>query len=222
VIKDFLLDFFPRESWRSEKRMSIESPVREAVPIVLHFGSWLQQMDNHAFFAFCQRNRDWRIERTSEGDLIITPPTGGTTGRTSFNLAVAFGVWAKADGAGVGFDSSTGFTLPNGAERSPDLAWVRRHRWEALSEEEQAEFPPLCPDFVVEIRSPSDRLSTLQAKMQEYIDNGAQLGWLLDPQEKNVYVYRPHAPIEVLTQPVTLSGEPLLPGFVLLLADVWE
>ena len=202
--------------------MSTVSPVYEAAPIVLHFGSWLQQMDGQAFFAFCQRNRDWRIERTSEGDLIIMPPTGGTTGQVNFNLNVDFGVWVKTDGTGVGFDSSTGFTLPNGAERSPDLAWVRRSRWEALTEDERTEFPPLCPDFVVEIRSSSDRLPTLQAKMQEYIDNGAQLGWLLDPREKKVYVYRPNASVEILDQPVTLSGEQVLPGFVLHLDEVWE
>jgi len=201
--------------------MSTLSNTNEAPVVVLHFGEWLQQMDNHAFFAFCRRNHDWRIERTSEGDLLIMPPTGGTTGRTNFNLAVIFGTWAKADGTGIGFDSSTGFTLPNGAERSPDLAWVRRSRWEALTETERSEFPPLCPDFVVEIRSPSDRLVPLQAKMQEYIDNGAHLGWLLDPLEKTVYVYRPNVPVEMLMQPETLTGGAVLPGFVLPLVEVW-
>jgi Uma2 family endonuclease len=178
-------------------------------------------MSNHEFFEFCQRNRDWRIERTSEGELIIMPPTGGTTGLCNFKLNVEFGIWVKQDGSGIGFDSSTGFILPNGAERSPDLAWVRRSRWEALTEEERAEFPPLCPDFVVEIRSLSDRLTTLQAKMQEYIDNGALLGWLLDPREKKVYVYRPNAPVAVFAQPVTLSGDPVLPGFIIHFADLW-
>jgi Uma2 family endonuclease len=148
----------------------------EPRPIVLDFGPILQKMSNHEFFELCQRNRDWRIERTSEGELIIMPPTGGKTGHFNFDLNVAFGIWVKTDGTGIGFDSSTGFTLPNGAERSPDLSWVRRSRWEALTEEEQIEFPPLCPDFVVEVRSSSDRLATLQAKMQEYIDNGVQLG----------------------------------------------
>jgi len=193
----------------------------EPRPIVLDFGPILQKMSNHEFFEFCQRNRDWRIERTSAGELIIMPPTGGKTGQINFNLNVDFGVWVKTDGTGIGFDSSTGFTLPNGAERSPDLSWVRRSRWEALSEEERTEFPPLCPDFAVEIRSASDRLSALQAKMCEYIDNGVQLGWLLDPREKKVYVYRPNVPVEILTQPVTLSGDPVLPGFVLRLGEVW-
>jgi len=193
----------------------------EPRPIVLDFGPVLQKMTNHEFFEFCQRNRDWRIERTSAGELIIMPPTGGKTGQINFNLNVDFGIWVKIDGTGIGFDSSTGFTLPNGAERSPDLAWVRRSRWEGLTEEERTEFPPLCPDFVVEIRSAPDRLSTLQAKMQEYIDNGAQLGWLLDPGEKKVYVYKVNMPVEVLDQPVMLSGDPVLPGFVLHFADLW-
>ena len=197
------------------------SKTTEAPVVVLHFGEWLQQMDDHAFFAFCQRNHDWRIERTSEGDLLIMPPTGGTTGQVNFNLTGIFSAWVRSDGTGIGFDSSTGFTLPNGAERSPDLAWVRRSRWEGLTEEERREFPPLCPDFVVEIRSPSDRLAPLQAKMQEYIANGAQLGWLLDPLEKTVYVYRPNAPVEMLMQPETLTGGAILPGFVLPLVEVW-
>jgi Uma2 family endonuclease len=137
-------------------------------------------------------------------------------------LDVAFGVWVEADKTGLGFDSSTGFTLPNGARRSPDLSWVLRSRWEALSEEEQAEFPPLCPDFVVEIRSPSDTLSTLQSKMQEYLDNGARLGWLLDPLEKRVYLYRPGTPVERLDQPESLSGDPVLPGFILVLNRLWS
>jgi Uma2 family endonuclease len=149
------------------------------------------------------------------------PPTGGKTGQLNFKLITEFGAWVDADRTGIGFDSSTGFTLPNGARRSPDLAWVRRSRWEALSQEEQAEFPPLCPDFVVEIRSPSDLLSALHAKMQEYLDNGAQLGWLLDPLEKKVYVYRLQMPVECLDHPTTLSGDPLLPGFVLSLSRLW-
>ncbi|MGE0822706.1 MAG: Uma2 family endonuclease [Candidatus Binatia bacterium] len=194
--------------------MRIDSPVNEPAPIVLHFGPWLRQMDNHEFFIFCQRNCDWRIERSSEGDLIVQPPTGGTTGRVNFNLTGLFGAWVRSDGTGVGFDSSTGFILPNGAERSPDLAWVRCSRWEPLTEGARTEFPPSCPDFVVEIRSSSDRLATLQGKMREYIANGAQLGWLLDPLEKRVYVYGPNVPMEVLDQPEELSGEPVLPGFV--------
>ena len=191
-------------------------------PIVLHLGPVLRKMNTHEFFELCRLNPDWRFERTREGDLVIMPPTGGKTGQRNFTLTTLFGAWAQADGTGVGFDSSTGFTLPNGAQRSPDLAWVRRERWETLTEEEQTEFPPLCPDFVVELRSPSDTLSTLQRKMQEYIDNGAQLGWLIDPQEKRVYLYRPQTPVECLDHPETVSGEPLLLGFILPLAKIWE
>jgi Uma2 family endonuclease len=194
----------------------------EAPSIVLHLGLVLRKMNTHEFFELCRLNPDWRFERTHEGDLVIMPPTGGKTGQRNFTLTALFGTWMQADGTGVGFDSSTGFTLPNGAQRSPDLAWVRRARWEGLTEEEQTEFPPLCPDFVVELRSPSDALSALQTKMQEYINNGAQLGWLIDPQEKKVYVYRSQAPVECLDHPETVSGDPLLPGFILPLAKVWE
>jgi len=194
----------------------------ETPPIVLHLGLVLRKMNSQEFFEFCQLNPDWRLERTGEGDLVIMPPTGGKTGQRNFTLTALFGAWVQADGTGVGFDSSTGFTLPNGAQRSPDLAWVRRPRWEVLTEEEQNGFPRLCPDFVVELRSPSDVLSALQTKMQEYIDNGTQLGWLIDPQEKKVYVYRPQAPMECLDHPETVSGEPLLPRFILPLAKIWE
>jgi Uma2 family endonuclease len=127
-----------------------------------------------------------------------------------------------AEGTGVGFDSSTGFTLPNGAKRSPDLAWVKRSRWEALTQQQREQFPPLCPDFVLELRSLSDAVATVQAKMQEYLDNGAQLGWLIDPTGKKVYVYHPQAPVECLDNPRTVSGDPLLPGFVLELGRVWN
>lgn len=152
----------------------------ESESVVLHFGPVLQRISDDEFFEFCQLNPEWRIELTSEGDLIIMPPTGGLTGQRNFALTRVFGNWVEQDGTGVGFDSSTGFTLPNGAKRSPDLAWVRRERWEALTPAEQAVFPPLCPDFVAELRSRSDSSKALQAKMEEYIENGAQLGWLFD------------------------------------------
>ena len=162
------------------------------------------------------------MERTSEGDLVIIPPTGGWTGTRNFTLIGLFSQWVDADGTGLGFDSSTGFTLPNGAKRSPDLAWVTRPHWEALTAEEQEEFPPLCPDFVVEPRSRSDNLATLQAKMQEYMANGAQLGWLIDPQEKKVYIYCPHDAVCCLENPMTVSGEPLLPGFTCNVQRLWS
>jgi Uma2 family endonuclease len=170
---------------------------------------------------FCRLNPDFRIERNSDGDLVIRPPAGGETGKANFDLTAAFGAWVKADGTGIGFDSSTGFTLPNGAKRSPDLAWIKRARWEALTQEQREDFPPLCPDFVVELRSRTDSLDTLKAKMQEYIANGALLGWLIDPIQKQVHVYRPAAEAAALDNPETLSGDPILPGFVLELAEVW-
>lgn len=188
---------------------------------ILHFAPILDKISDEDFLAFCQANSEWRIERTSEGDLIIMPPTGGDTGKRNFNLNGIFYNWAKHDSTGVSFDSSTVFSLPNGAKRSPDLAWVKLTRWQALSEDERRGFPPLCPDFVVELRSHTDSLRLLQEKMQEYIDNGAQLGWLIDPLEKKVYVYRPGAAAECLDDPASLSGKPLLAGFTLELAEVW-
>lgn len=201
--------------------MSTVATLTEPRPIILDFGPVLQKISDHDFFEFCQLNRDWRLELTSEGDLIIMPPTGGETGRRNFNLTMLFGIWAEADGAGIGFDSSTGFTLPNGAKRSPDLAWVKRSRWEALTEEEREEFPPLCPDFVVEIRSRSDALNTLLAKMREYLANGAQLGWLIDPLERKAYIYCPSVEVYCLEDPKTISGDPVLPGFILDLRRLW-
>ncbi len=187
----------------------------------LHFGEFLR-MNDAEFFEFCMRHKDLRIERTKEGDLIIMPPTGGKTGRRNSYLTMKITAWAEEDGTGVTFDSSTCFTLPNGAVRSPDVSWVRRERWNALTSDEQEIFPPLCPDFVIELRSRTDSLSTLQEKMEEYRANGAQLGWLIDPKERCVYVYRPQEQVEQLDDPQTLAGDPLLPGFVLEVARLWQ
>lgn len=200
--------------------MSKTLSLAETPPLVLHLAPVLEMSDQQ-FFKLCQLNRDLRLERTSQGDLVIMPPTGGETGRMNFDLTGLFGHWVHADGSGVAFDASTGFTLPNGAKRSPDLAWVKRARWEALTPQQRDAFPPLCPDFVVELRSRSDALETVQAKMQEYLDNGAQLGWLIDPVERKVYVYRPQAPVECLDNPQTVSGAPVLPGFVLDVRNIW-
>ena len=191
------------------------------VPFVVHFGALSKKFDDADFYQLCQANQDLRIERTSDGDIIIMPPTGGETGKRNFDLSVSFGSWARADGTGVGFDSSTVFSLPNGAKRSPDLAWVKLPRWNALTPEQQRGFPPLCPDFVVELRSHTDSLSALQDKMQEYITNGAQLGWLIDLLGKKVFVYRPQADVECLENPATISGGELLKGFTLDLSEVW-
>lgn len=201
--------------------MSLIQSIIDIQPIIIHLGPLSQKMNDHEFFEFCQLNKDFRIERTSEGDLIIMPSAGGKTGRINFALNTLFGQWADKDGSGIGFDSSTGFTLPNGAKRSPDLSWVKLFRWESLTEEEKEEFPPLCPDFVVEIRSRSDSLISLQDKMQEYIDNGTQLGWLIDPIEKNVYIYRPPTSVCCLKNPKVISGDPIMPGLTLELGHVW-
>jgi len=199
------------------------TPVEQgAEAIVLHFHPVLQKLGEDGFYEFCMLNKDLRIELTSAGDLIVMSPTGGETGIRNFELTGSFWAWVKKDGTGRGFDSSTLFTLPNGAKRSPDVSWVRNDRWERLTKKERKQFPPLCPDFVVELRSPSDTLRTLKKKMQEYTENGAQLGWLIDPLEKKVYVYRPQSAVERLDDPQTVSGDPLLPGFTLDVQSLWE
>jgi len=173
------------------------------------------------FEQLCSDNRDLRLELTSKGELIVMPPTGSKTGHRNFSLTTQLGGWVRKDGTGVAFDSSTGFTLPDGAIVSPDASWIRRERWEALTQEEQEGFAPLCPDFVIELRSHSDSLSRLQRKMQEYIENGAHLAWLINPLKRQVYIYRPDHDVEVLADPETVSGEPLLRGFLLNLPELW-
>jgi Uma2 family endonuclease len=168
-------------------------------------------------------NPDLRLERTSQGELIVNPPTGGESGNRNLSISGQLDRWCEAnEDLGKGFDSSTGFILPNGARRSPDASWVSRTRWEALTAQERKGFVPLCPDFVVELRSASDSLSTLQTKMREYMDNGARLGWLIDPQNQRVEIYRQQAEVETLIDPAELSGEDVLPGFVLNLRRVWR
>jgi Uma2 family endonuclease len=191
------------------------------LPIVLNFQDVLEKMNDDEFENFCRHNPDVEIELTKEGELIIMPPTGGETGIRNFTLIGNFFNWLEKDKSGVGFDSSTVFKLPSGAKRSPDLAWAKNEKWNALSAEEKKKFPPLCPDFVVELRSPSDSLVNLQNKMKEYIENGAALGWLIDPLEKKVHVYRPDTEIEVLDNPKQVSGEPLLKGFSLNVKKLW-
>ena len=182
---------------------------------VIRLGPSREHLTDREFFKFCQLNRDLRIEMTSRGEVIIMSPVGSEGGSRNFRLTTRFGAWAEADGAGVGFDSSTGFKLPNGARRSPDLSWIRRDRWEAVPKKLRRVFAPICPDFVVELRSETDSLERLQEKMKEYLRNGAQLGWLIDPLEKKVHIYRPKAPVEILDRPRSVSGEPLLKGLVL-------
>ena len=189
--------------------------------LVVNFSPLATKVSDEEFAELCQLNPELQFERTSEGELVIVSPTGGRTGRRNAKLTVAFGVWAEKDGTGQSFDSSTLFTLPNSAKRSPDLSWVRNERWNALSPKEQDEFPPLCPDFVVELRSRTDSLKTQKEKMEEYISNGAELGWLIDPLERMVHVFRAGAP-EILEDPKEVSGEPLLKGFVLDLQSIWD
>jgi Uma2 family endonuclease len=172
-------------------------------------------LTHEAFYALCQANPDIQFERTAKGELIIVSPVGGISGKGEADLIGALWLWNQQTGLGVVFSSSTIFTLPNGADRSPDAAWVSSDRWEALTPQEQEKFPPLCPNFVIELRSPSDRLKSIQEKMQEYRDNGAQLGWLIDPQNQKVEIYRQGQSVEVLDSPTSLSGENVLPGFVL-------
>lgn len=166
-------------------------------------------------------NRDLRLELTAKGELIVMPPTGWETGNQNSEVNMQLRLWTKRDRTGAASDSSTGFVLPNGAIRSPDASWVEGSRLEALSAEQRRKFAPLCPDFVIELRSPSDSLSVAQAKMREYVENGARLGWLLDPAQKRVYVYRPETPVQQLENPEKVSGDPVLPGFVLDLREIW-
>ncbi|NEO51059.1 MAG: Uma2 family endonuclease [Moorea sp. SIO4A3] len=177
------------------------------------------KLTDEQFFQLCQDNRDLRLESTSKGELIIMPPTGWKSGNRNSRLTQRLGNWADSDGTGLAFDSSTGFRLYNGANRSPDASWVRRERLEALNPD-PAKFLPMAPDFVTELRSANDSLKTLQEKMQEYMDCGVRLGWLIDPQNQQVTIYRPGQDREVLQSPISLSGEDVLPGFVLDLAQI--
>jgi Uma2 family endonuclease len=188
--------------------------------LVVRLGPLKEHLTDDEFFKFCQLNRDLRIEMTSNGEVIIMPPVGSEGGNRNFKLTTRFGAWVEADGTGVGFDSSTGFKLPNGANRSPDLSWMRRDRWETVPKKQRKAFAPICPDFVVELRSETDSLEMLQEKMKEYLRNGAQLGWLIDPLEKKVHIYRSKATVEILDRPRSVSGEPLLKDFVLDLSGI--
>ncbi|MCP2728518.1 Uma2 family endonuclease [Limnofasciculus baicalensis] len=180
------------------------------------------KVSDQQFQQLAAANRELQLERTARGELIVNPPTGGTTGNRNFDIEGQLWLWNRRTKLGKGFNSSTGFDLPNGANRSPDAAWVTKERWEALSAEEQDGFIPLCPDFVVELRSKSDKMEPLRQKMPEYMDNGARLGWLIDRKNRKVEIYRQYREVEVLENPTTLSGEDILPGFVLDLTEIWR
>jgi Uma2 family endonuclease len=179
------------------------------------------KLTDDQFYQLCQGNPNVKLERNALGDLLIMPPTGGETGRRNATLISRFIVWNEQAQLGEVFDSSTCFKLPNGADRSPDVSWVRQDRWDALTSSEKEKFPPIAPDFVLELMSPSDSLKATQAKMQEYIDNGIKLGWLINRQNRTVEIYRLGQPVEILQLPVMLSGEEILLGFRLNLSFVW-
>jgi Uma2 family endonuclease len=174
------------------------------------------------FTAIAIANQDLQLELTAAGELIVNPPTGWESGKRNWHISGELYIWWRNSGnPGQAFDSSTGFILPNGAIRSPDAAWVSQERWDALTSEQKGTFANICPDFVIELRSSSDPLKSVQAKMQEYMDNGARLGWLFDPQHRRVEIYRPGVDVEILENPISLSGEDILPGFILGLQQIW-
>jgi Uma2 family endonuclease len=203
-----------------DEAQTSEREPREGAAIVLDLRPVVSLTDEQ-FYKLCRANKELRIERTAEGEMSIMAPTGGETSRRNAQLIAQLVVWANQDRTGISFDSSGGFLLPNGAVRSPDAAWVRLEQWEKLSEQQKEKFISLCPDFVVELRSATDSLRELQSKMEEYVANGAQVGWLIDPQERRVHVYRAQAQAEVLDNPESVKGEPVLEGFVLQLREIW-
>lgn len=178
------------------------------------------QLSDEQYYELCLANPDIRIERNASGELVLMPPTGGETSQRNSSLNAQLWVWNQRTKLGKVFDSSGGFKLPNGADRAPDASWVALERWTALTAEQREKFPPICPDFVIELRSSTDRLSVLQAKMQEYIDNGARLGWLINRKDKQVEIYRPDQEIETLQDPSKLLGETVLPDFELELEGI--
>jgi Uma2 family endonuclease len=180
------------------------------------------ELTDEQFALICSTNRDLRLERTATGELVIMPPTGGETGRRNSSINAQLWLWNQQYKLGEVFDSSTGFKLPNGATRSPDAAWIKKERWESLTPKQQKQFIPLCPDFIIELRSNSDSLLDLQTKMAEYLANGLALGWLIDPQHKQVEIYRINSSVEIVFAPVSLSGEEMLLGFTLDLKDIFS
>lgn len=185
------------------------------------FGVQLKSTED-LFYELCKQNPNLRLERTAIGEVIVMPPTGGETGNRNSEITRQLGNWKKNDGTGATFDSSTGFKLPNGADRSPDASWVSKARLAELTLEQKRKFLPLAPDFAIELRSPSDDLDTIKAKMDEYIANGLRLGWLIDPEEKSIYVYRPNVAVQKLENMNKISADPELPGFTLDLIEVWN
>ena len=189
--------------------------------ITLNLNSIIK-LTSEQFYQLCEENPDLKLERNANGELIVMPPTGGETGKSNSTANAQIWTWNDRTDLGEVFDSSTGFTLPNKADRSPDASWVEKSRWSALTPEQREKFIPLCPDFVLELVSPSDSLKKSQEKMQEYRENGCRLGWLINRKKREVEIYRPGQDVEVLQSPLTLSGENVLPGFVLNLQKIWN
>ena len=202
---------------RHEERSDREG---DAAPMVVHFRPETR-LDEDGFIRFCQDNSELRIEQTARGDLVIMAPAFSESGWRNAELSADFVVWSRKTGGGRVFDSSSGFKLPNGALRSPDISWIAQQRLDGLSARESHGFMPLCPDFVLELRSPTDRLPQLKAKMKEYMESGAKLGWLVDPVEGQIFVYRPGQSVDRLERPLVISGEPVLKGFALELDRFW-
>ncbi|MDQ3799172.1 MAG: Uma2 family endonuclease [Acidobacteriota bacterium] len=189
------------------------------VPTVLNFSPL--RLSDEQFESLCRNHPDLNLEMSAEGELIIVPPTLPDTGWRNADLIFRVATWAEKDKSGIVFDSSTLFTFPNGAKRSPDVSWVRREKWDNLSQEERKKFSKLVPDFIIELRSSSDALKNLQDKMKEYIANGVRLGWLIDPESKTVHIYRAGGAVEILENPEKVSGEEVLKGFELNVREIW-
>ena len=203
-----------------------------SVPLVLNLGAL--ELTDEQLLAISTANGDLQIELTADGELVIMPPTGEPSGWKENELAFQVTLWTRQAGTGLVFGAAAGFRLPNGAVRAPGVSWILRERWDAWlstqthSNEEREEgeegkdsFPNLCPDFVLELRSPSDTLASVQRKLEEYMVNGTRLGWLIDPLRRQAHIYRPGQDAEVLDEPESLAGDPVLPGFVLNLAEIW-
>ncbi len=188
--------------------------------VTVNLNSIIKLTDDQ-FYQLCRDNPDVKFERNANGEIIIMPPTGGETGNRNFELSADFAIWNRQYRLGVCFDSSTCFKLPNGADRSPDVSWIKQERWDTLTPEQKEKFPPIAPDFVLELISPTDSLKKTQEKMQEYMENEVRLGWLIDRKTRRVEIYRLGQAVEVLESPTKLSGEDVLPGFVLKLETVW-
>lgn len=180
------------------------------------------KLTDEQFYQLCRENPDVKFERNATGEIIIMSPTGGETGSFNSEINADFVIWNRRTKFGKVFDSSTCFKLPNGAVRSPDVAWIKQSRWDTLTTEEKEKFPPIAPDFVLELMSPTDSLKEAQKKMQEYIDNGVKLGWLINRKSRRVEIYRQGKTVELLESPTELLGEDVLPGFVLNLQFIWD